>query len=57
VIVESELKMWDKMSALQLLGRKLRLFVDKIEVESSPQDLLYKELLKSLKEEQTKVAN
>ena len=42
-------RLWDKLLALTLLGRKLQLFVDKIEVENV-QDQLYRELLRSLKE-------
>lgn len=42
----------DKVKALELLGKKLRLWVDKVEVEDA-QDTLYKELLRSLKERKT----
>jgi len=50
VVIESEFRLWDKLAALQLLGRKLKLWVDRIESES-PQDELYRHLLRSLKEE------
>jgi hypothetical protein len=48
-VTETELRLWDKLTALTLLGKKLRLGIDKIEVEN-PQDELYKHLLKQLKE-------
>jgi phage terminase small subunit len=47
---ETEFRMWDKLGALTLLGRKLKMFTDKLEFEN-PQDSLYRELLKSLKDE------
>jgi phage terminase small subunit len=46
---ESTYKLWDKLTALTLLGKKLRLFVERIETES-PQDEAYKLLLKQLRE-------
>jgi hypothetical protein len=46
---ESTYKLWDKLTALTLLGKKLRLFVERIETES-PQDAAYRELLKQLRE-------
>jgi len=48
VVIETEYKLWDKIQALTLLGKKLRLWIDRVEQES-PQDDLYRELLKSLK--------
>jgi hypothetical protein len=47
---KSEYKFWDKLMAINLLGKKLRLWIDRVETEGA-QDQLYKELLKSLKEE------
>lgn len=49
VTYESEFKLWDKPNALLLLGKKLRMWVEKIEVEN-PQDEAYRLLLKQLKE-------
>jgi phage terminase small subunit len=46
---ESTYKLWDKLTAITLLGKKLRLFVERIETES-PQDAAYRELLKQLRE-------
>jgi hypothetical protein len=51
VIYETEFRLWDKIQALTLLGKKLKLWVEKLEVEN-PQDELYRMLLKQLKEEQ-----
>jgi phage terminase small subunit len=48
--VESELKLHDKLEAIQLLGRKLRLWTDRVEVENNAQDTLYRELLRQLRE-------
>jgi hypothetical protein len=47
-LYETELRLWDKIQALTLLGRKLKLFVDRIETENV-QDKLYRELLNQLK--------
>lgn len=49
MVYETELKLWDKVAALTLLGKKLKLWVEKIEVEN-PQDEVYRLLLKQLKE-------
>jgi phage terminase small subunit len=51
VVIESEYRLFDKLKALELLGRKLKLFTDRVEVEGA-QDQLYRELLRSLKEGQ-----
>ena len=47
---ETEYKLWDKMTAITLLGKKLRLWVDQLEVKS-PQDAAYRELLNQLQAE------
>lgn len=51
VVIETEFRLWDKITALTLLGKKLKLWVEKIEVEN-PQDEAYRLLLKQLKEQQ-----
>jgi phage terminase small subunit len=48
-VVESELRLWDKVAALTLLGKKLRLWIDRVETENA-QDAVYKILLQQLKE-------
>lgn len=49
-VIESEFTLWDKIAALTLLGKRLKLWTERVEVENS-QDKLYKELLKSLKKQ------
>jgi phage terminase small subunit len=50
--ITTEYRLWDKLKALELLGKKLKLWVERIETESL-QDEVYKLLLKQLKEEQS----
>jgi phage terminase small subunit len=45
----TEYQLWDRIKALELLGRKLKLWIDKVEIEDS-QSAAYKELLRQLKE-------
>lgn len=51
VVYRSKFRFWDKVAAANLLGKKLKLFVEKIEIEN-PQDEAYRLLLKQLKAEQ-----
>jgi phage terminase small subunit len=51
VVHRSKFRFWDKTKALELLGKKLKLFVDKIEVEN-PQDQLFRMMIQKLKDEQ-----
>lgn len=53
VIYETEYRLWDKIQALTLLGKKLKLWVERIETEN-PQDEVYRHLLKQLKEGEQK---
>jgi hypothetical protein len=49
VVIETEYRLWDKLTALTLLGKKFKMFVEKIEVEN-PQDAAYRELLRYFKD-------
>jgi phage terminase small subunit len=51
IIYETEFRLWDKTKALELLGKKLKLFVDRVEVEN-PQDQLFRMMIQKLKDEQ-----
>jgi phage terminase small subunit len=46
---ETEYRLYDKLKALELLGKKLRLWTDRVEVEGA-QDQVYRILLQQLKE-------
>lgn len=50
--VTTEYRLWHKLKALELLGKKLRLWIERIESEP-PQNEAYRLLLKQLKEDQT----
>ena len=50
VVTETEYKLWDKVAALNLLGKKLKLWVEKVEVDD-PQAAAYRELLNQLKQQ------
>jgi hypothetical protein len=51
VVTESVFTLWNKLKALELLGKKLKSFVERVEVENV-QDTAYRELLKQIREEQ-----
>lgn len=41
VITESDLTLWDKLAALMLLGKRLKLWTERVEIEN-PQDEVYR---------------
>jgi phage terminase small subunit len=51
VVTEVEFKLWDKIAALTLLGKRLKLWVEKVEIEN-PQAEAYRLLLRQLKTRQ-----
>jgi phage terminase small subunit len=50
VVYDSEFRLWDKIAALTLLGKKLKLFVERVEVENA-QDQAYRLLLQQIREQ------
>lgn len=49
-MTETEFTLWDKIAALMLLGKRLKLWTERVEVEN-PQDEAYRLLLRQLKEQ------
>jgi len=47
-------RLWDKLRALDLIGRRLKMFVDRVETTENAQDEAYKLLLKKLREGEQK---
>lgn len=56
VSFESDYRLWDKIQALTLLGKKLKMWVDRFE-EVNPQDEAYRLLLKQLREKEQAASN
>jgi phage terminase small subunit len=48
--ITTEYRLWDKLKALELLGKKLKLFVERVEVENA-QDEAYRLLLRNIRQE------
>jgi hypothetical protein len=51
-LLVNRLSLWDKIAAANLLGKKLKLFVERVEVEN-PQDEVLRLMVKKLKDEQS----
>ena len=51
VITESEFTVWNKLAALTLLGKRLKVWTEKVEV-TNPQAEVYLTLLKQLREQE-----
>jgi hypothetical protein len=52
-VTESEIILWDKIGALTLLGKRLKVWTERVEIEN-PQAEAYRLLLKQLKERERK---
>src|SRR5262245_8798989 len=52
VTVRTTFRLWDKLKALELLGKKLKMWVDKIESDN-PQDQVYRHMLEEIKKRQS----